>query len=300
MSLLTNIVAYWKFQGNSADSVGSDNGIDTNITYSTGNGLIGEGAGFDGSTSQITTAASQNLSGNWSMCGWFKSIYTGGSFNTLIGFSSAPTGGTTNSFLAMNSSTGSYHALFQQGGTTLNGVSSLNDGNWHFLCVTVASGTAASLYVDAATVVTGTIASVGSAIYPRFGVLGAGNYMSGSIDEIGLWSRTLTGTEVAQLYNSGAGFQYPFVKYNLTFSDSVMNGASRFTVLGRKVSYHKSLTASIMNGASRLAVLSKGKIIFLTDSIMNGASRFAILFFPTSWKNPQKSPSSWTNRPKQQ
>lgn len=32
------------------------------------------------------------------------------------------------------------------------------------------------------------------------------NYFNGKIDEVGIWSRTLTSTEVSELYNSGNGF----------------------------------------------------------------------------------------------
>ncbi|NTW31027.1 MAG: hypothetical protein HGB12_00055 [Bacteroidetes bacterium] len=35
-------------------------------------------------------------------------------------------------------------------------------------------------------------------------------YLKGSLDEMGLWSRALTTNEVSDLYNSGAGLQYPF------------------------------------------------------------------------------------------
>jgi len=38
---------------------------------------------------------------------------------------------------------------------------------------------------------------------------GTGNF-DGMIDEIGVWSRALTDAEVTQLYNAGAGLQYPF------------------------------------------------------------------------------------------
>jgi hypothetical protein len=36
----------------------------------------------------------------------------------------------------------------------------------------------------------------------------------GDIDEVGIWSRVLTSTEVTQLYNGGAGLQYPFTNGN--------------------------------------------------------------------------------------
>jgi hypothetical protein len=38
----------------------------------------------------------------------------------------------------------------------------------------------------------------------------SGGSFNGSIDEVGIWSRALTSSEVTSLYNSGSGRQYPF------------------------------------------------------------------------------------------
>jgi hypothetical protein len=40
-------VAYWKLDGDSNDAVGSNNGSDINVTYSTANGKVNQGAGFN-------------------------------------------------------------------------------------------------------------------------------------------------------------------------------------------------------------------------------------------------------------
>jgi hypothetical protein len=37
-----------------------------------------------------------------------------------------------------------------------------------------------------------------------------GGYLSAFQDETGVWSRKLSSTEINQLYNGGAGLQYPF------------------------------------------------------------------------------------------
>ena len=37
-----------------------------------------------------------------------------------------------------------------------------------------------------------------------------GRYMNGSIDLVGVWSRMLTDDEITELYNLGAGKDYPF------------------------------------------------------------------------------------------
>ena len=50
-----------------------------------------------------------------------------------------------------------------------------------------------------------------TAIIPSIGRRPGGNayYFNGIIDEVGIWNRVLTSSEVTELYNSGAGKQYP-------------------------------------------------------------------------------------------
>ena len=38
---------------------------------------------------------------------------------------------------------------------------------------------------------------------------GANLYLGGGVDELGIWDRVLTPTEITELYNSGVGKQYP-------------------------------------------------------------------------------------------
>ena len=50
-----------------------------------------------------------------------------------------------------------------------------------------------------------------------------GGWFAGDIDEVGIWSRAITSTEVTALYNSGDGFAYPFagVTYTKQFEDII-------------------------------------------------------------------------------
>lgn len=51
------IKGYWKFEGNSNDySENGNNGTDTDITYSNSAGVLGQGAGFNGTSSKITAS----------------------------------------------------------------------------------------------------------------------------------------------------------------------------------------------------------------------------------------------------
>ncbi len=58
MALTDNLVWGSKLDNNSNDVLGISNGTDTNITYSSGNGKINQGGGFNGTDSRINTNTS--------------------------------------------------------------------------------------------------------------------------------------------------------------------------------------------------------------------------------------------------
>lgn len=69
------IKGYWKLNGNSNDYSGNgNNGTDTNITYSQGNGKLGQAAAFNGTTSEINcgTSSTLQISGAGTVSCWFN------------------------------------------------------------------------------------------------------------------------------------------------------------------------------------------------------------------------------------
>jgi len=85
----------------------------------------------------------------------------------------------------------------------------MHDNNWHHLCFTWAGGTT-YYYTDGSKTAGGSWAN--TLIYTSPTGLGfgqndlfGGNFYSGLIDEVGIWSRALTDAEVAFLYNGGTG-----------------------------------------------------------------------------------------------
>lgn len=81
----SDFISYWKFDGNANDSVGTNNGTATNVTYPTG--LIGNCADFSGfSTARVVVPDSNDLSfGNGMMDIDFSTI-TLIKFNDLLSF----------------------------------------------------------------------------------------------------------------------------------------------------------------------------------------------------------------------
>lgn len=221
MALATNLVAYYKMDGNSSDSVGSANGSDTGITYSSGNGKINSGAGFVfASSSRITFASPNALNGlSKSISLWFKTLDS--THECYLFNGSNATNNTVLSILRLNPGTVSFLDIDGGGSNSLTTTASYNDGAWHHCVSTVnTAGTGYTIYIDGVSVKTFTAGSArtglsviaNTATGNRAWETPGTSFFDGAIDEIGVWSRELTSSEVTTLYNAGAGNQYPFVE----------------------------------------------------------------------------------------
>lgn len=226
-SLLNNIVSYWKLDGNSNDSVASNNGTDTNITY-TGSGKINQAANFVG-TSYINVGSTSSFSfiqntGVFSISFWMKTT----SFSTLYyPFGNTPTSSEKGFFISKTAAgaiqiqvfngTGNANSLVSY--NTVNSV--ISDNNYHHIVIVIDKATTTvKIYKDSVLQTTGSNTSLwnlSSGNSSRTLNIGSINWttpttfsFNGSLDEIGIWNRVLTQSEITELYNSNVGKQYPF------------------------------------------------------------------------------------------
>lgn len=211
---ITDPTAFFTFNASDAtDDVGSADGTDTSITYSSGNAKLGaNGAGFTATASVIsfptTLGIGSTLTASYSL--WLK--ISNGDTNRMSPFSWGETGGTGIQLEIYNGGLSYYEA--SNGSKGYDSSNLVNDGNWHHVVLTYASG-ALTGYLDGSSIWTGagslSLAAgnahlLGHRIYNDT----TGAY-TGSIDAFGVWgSYTLTSTEVTELYNSGTGVEYPF------------------------------------------------------------------------------------------
>lgn len=222
MALTDSLVSYWKFDessGNAADSAGSNTGTNNNtVTYTTGK--INNCAVFNGSNQNfsIGTSIFANYSA-LSISAWINldvlNDYRGitwksNNLNYSIGM--RVTNGNVLQGVIANSSSETYIT----GGTTLSATT------WYH-AVLVYDGTDIRIYLDGssdATPVakTGNVKNTSDTAY--IGSQNNNTFFDGKIDEMGVWSRALTSTEVGQLYNSGDGLAYPLTVE--TFKPKVM------------------------------------------------------------------------------
>lgn len=307
MALTDNIVSYWKLDessGNASDSVGSNTATNVGIaTYSAGK--INNGVNLDGSSQYFTfDTCPQTGNGSFSISAWVKAD-TLGSANCIVSFGTSSTSQAITFDLRGSKLYADFYA-----GTTVTGATTLSTATWYFVVLTF-DGTNIRLYLNAS--LDATSANTSANIVDGSGAIGrafwaSGNYFDGLVDEIGLWSRALSGSEITQLYNSGTGLQYPFgTAYSLTCS------TGSYTLTGYTTNFTKALNLICAVGSYTLTgystALSRGytMVCNVGSYILTG---YDALLKSSGWRNPDnkssstytnpdsKSSTTWTNRNK--
>ena len=219
MALETSLLANYDFEGNSNDNKGTNNGTDSNIVYSSGNGFYLQGAGFNGSSSKILLAdVAYGFTNGVTFNGWVKSSTTGVIQAILARDASTAFPRDYRWQIAANNK-----FEFVRFGSTNNFIevidstSNANDGNWHMVTSTFDTTNGSVIYFDG--VSQGTSANTtanhdATGIPLAFGAdltTGSGLYtdwFNGTMDEVSLWTRAITASEVTQLFNSGFGMHF--------------------------------------------------------------------------------------------
>jgi hypothetical protein len=211
-----SLLAHWKFDGNATDSAGGDdNGTITGAAFVTGK--YGQALNLDGNDSvnipdknyfspsvndltvstwiKIPTNASSQGNGSCRNAGRYF-IAKGGSSNWEWGFEND-----RNNRLCFNTYTlsGSNHA-------TVSVSRTMNDNVWHHYAATMDDGVSLKLYVDGNLVAIQTTFSstMGNGTNPlQIGRRGDGNYFIGQTDNVRVFKRALTASEITTLYNGG-------------------------------------------------------------------------------------------------
>ena len=213
--LNTDLLAYWKFDeqdtsgsGTIIDELGTYNGTNAGADNSTGK--IETAYDYDGSTDYIGYGNVLNAdTGEWSTAGWFKSSTTG-AYQQIVGKTQASA---TDSWEVRIDSNNRLDASFREGSNTdkVTTTTTVTDGNWHFFVFTRGTGGNVELYLDDESAITATNNNrdVGNSFNFRVGRTDSALFpFDGVIDEIGIWDRKLTSSEVEQLYNNGTGISY--------------------------------------------------------------------------------------------
>lgn len=223
MSLLDDLVSYWKLDeasGDAIDAHGANDLTDTN-TVGTATGILNDGRDFERDNSeQFTDADNADLSTgdiDFSVSLWIK-------FESLAAFDTQILAGKAEfidaadgyEWVVMFSGSSERLALAVSNGTTSTSVTAntfgaLSAGVWHHV---VAWHDAASNEIGLSVNRTEDTAAHSAGAHDstrlfRLGTDGSGGrYADGVMDEVGFWKRVLTTDEKDDLYNSGNGLSY--------------------------------------------------------------------------------------------
>ena len=227
MSLLTDIVAYWKLDessGNAADSVASydltnintvgyssaliNNGADYGTANTNKYLTINDALGIDGGSitisawvkmrTEISTGEQRFFSqqNSNSKTGYFVGYAYNGGTRRLVFYRSKNWVGTAVAYYEITLGTSDFcHIVLTYDGTNLGGY--VNN-----VAITPVSASGSGTNAGVSSV------AIGATRDPGEGTVAL--HSSTIIDEVGLWSRALTSAEVTALYNSGDGLAYPF------------------------------------------------------------------------------------------
>lgn len=226
MSLKTNLIRFFKLDGNANDAVGAGNGTNNGGVFSAANGIIVQGVGVNGSSTYVDSGYSPAFgTSDFSISIWFKTStsqknkwilgeYDNNSSQNYCIISIVQDVKEDNSnkvgFFCRGSTFGSEIQINVSDGA-------INDGNWHHCGMSIdRTNNKLYGYYDGSLKINQSITFLGSFSNSRTIYLGAtnagggSNYWAGAIDEVGFWTRVLTPTEWSKLYKNGTGFPYPF------------------------------------------------------------------------------------------
>ena len=212
-NLQTGLVGYWPFCSNANDASGNGhNGTVNGATLTTDRfGNANSAYTFNGVSSKIEVLDDNTIdfSNSYSLAGWYNTGSSTQSDQAILGKGN-PNGG-TGYHLMINT-----YANLQFGyndnpvgnvnGGAITPVSSENLIGWHLLIGTY-DGNFAKLYFDGVLVDTKIITfSLANSTQPLlFGseAYNLGRFFNGNLDDIGLWNRSLSSSEVQQLFSLG-------------------------------------------------------------------------------------------------
>ncbi len=219
LELSNGLVGYWTFDGknmvnNVADSSGNGNNGDmvgfTSTSSAVVNGKVGQALKFNGATSYVLIAPNSIFDvPSITVSSWFKTSNQG-VLQDIVREDTV----TRHWGLRVNSSNQLECFTIYGGVPIADSLTTVTNGKWHFAsCIFAKSGsnTIVSLYLDGIFQAQATATALNPST-PAQIVIGAWyqnpalfEFFPGQIDDVRIYNRALSATEVAQLYNMGAG-----------------------------------------------------------------------------------------------
>jgi hypothetical protein len=213
-STAVDLVSYYRLDGSSGivlDDITNEHGTNVGATRDV-TGKIEKAFDFDGTNDYIFASSEIVGDTTFSASAWFKTTDTQGGVLLL---NSENNTGKGIGFAIHGGSSGKIAIIMDGVAWGSDSSLSYNDGAWHHAVMT-RNGNTFNLYIDGGSSVVSTITNAGG-IYGSYNYIGSRSdsaaFIDGTIDEIGIWSRIITTTEIAEIYNSGTGLNNPRTDY---------------------------------------------------------------------------------------
>lgn len=243
MALIDNQIAYWKADessGDAADATGNGKTLTNTGTVGYASAKINNGFDFGTANSSKRMGRTEVLlPGNSDM-----------TLNYWINIRTAPgSGARYMTLVSMDNNTQiDFHIVYLNNAGTkqleiqryrrdqgpdpsLVVNQTLTPGTWYMLSMTYnATSHVVEGFLNGSSLGTATGSglnggSTNTADFRLAAWIGNSEWLSAYMDEVGLWSRVLSGAEITSLYNSGAGLQYPYSTFKPIFNKNAVNGA---------------------------------------------------------------------------
>lgn len=200
--------AYYTADNTPNDALGTYNGTLTNgTTYATGkknNAFVFDGVNDYISVSPLITTNIKNSAHTYSAWVYANSLASRKWIVQCAGDSKGS---------SMTFESGKLTFWYEGQAKLTSATTTLSTGAWYHVVVAYDGANTVKFYVNGASDGSSSVSTwseSSTVTYTTIGSLkGLANFFDGKIDEVGIWSRELSSTEVATLYNSGAGRQYP-------------------------------------------------------------------------------------------
>jgi hypothetical protein len=244
MALIDNIRAAYKFDNGAITTDSSGNGYtltNTNTVAGTASGKIGYGTDYGTTNTNKSLSVANNMTidgGAMSMSLWVKvrtELSTNGQRYTFIIQESAASDVKYEIYYEQRSDGNGIRLAFNRQSffsyVFYKENYELGTSNWYHLVLTYNGSNTLTAYINGTsqgTKATETNTASGMSDYVSIGydVLSNNYWSPVYMDEVYIWNKELSSTEVTALYNSGNGLQYPFT----TTSIKSFNGLAKASI----------------------------------------------------------------------